>query len=112
VSEDRWGPWDALIDRCERLGRLRSLQALTHAFFGRDHPLIRALFRAESQLPDDLRAASEELDRVPSRDRRKILSTYAALLAYRAQESAANARAVEIETKKRRKEDAVADRPA
>jgi hypothetical protein len=83
-----WGPWDALIDRCERLGRLRSLQALTHAFFGKDHPLIRALFRAESQRSDDLRAAACELDRVPSRDRRKILATYASLVANRAQESA------------------------
>jgi len=83
-----WGPWAALIDRAERLGRLRSLQALTHAFFGKDHPLIRALFRAESQRSDDLRAASDELDRVPSRDRRKILATYATLIAYRAQESA------------------------
>lgn len=86
-----WGPWAALIDRCERVGRLRSLQALTHAFFGGNHPLISALFRAESHQPDDLLAASDELDRVPSRDRRKILSTYAALLASRAQESARNA---------------------
>jgi len=83
-----WGPWAALIDRTERLGRLRSLQALAHAFFGRDHPLIQALFHAESQRPDDLQAASDELDRVPSRDRRKILSTYASMIAYRAQESA------------------------
>lgn len=92
-----WGPWNALIDRCERLGRLRSLGALVHAFFGKDHPLITALFRAESQRSDDLDAAADELDRVPSRDRRKILSTYgaiyASMVAFRAQESAARATA-------------------
>jgi hypothetical protein len=93
MTAQDWGPWAALIDRCERIGRLRSLQALAHAFFGKDHPLILALYRAESQSADDLARASDAWDHVPSRDRRKILSTYAAMIAYRAQESAANATA-------------------
>lgn len=87
AAED-WGPWEVAITCCERIARLRSLAILTHAFFGKGHPLIDSLFWAESQEPEDLAAAEDELSKVPAKDRRKILSTYATHLAERAQASA------------------------
>jgi hypothetical protein len=55
------------------------------AFYGTSHPLNKALYWAESGDPADLAAASLELERLPARDRRKVLSTYAALIAFKAQ---------------------------
>jgi len=58
------------------------------AFYGTTHPLNKALYWAESGEPADLDAAALELERLPARDRRKILSTYAALIAFKAQRDA------------------------
>jgi hypothetical protein len=85
---DNWGPWSPEINAAERLARLRSLRAIIQCAYGVLHPMNRALFMAESLEPEDLLAASLELGRMAARDRRKILSTYAALIAYKAQRSA------------------------
>jgi hypothetical protein len=85
---DSWGPWAATINAAERVARLRALRAFVQAFYGTNHPLNKALYFAESGEPADLDAASLELERLPARDRRKILSTYAALIAFKAQRDA------------------------
>ena len=55
------------------------------AFYGTTHPLNHALYWAESLEPEDLQAASHALDSMPSRDRRKVVGTYASMIAARAQ---------------------------
>lgn len=85
---DNWGPFAIAINGAERVARLRALRAFVQAFYGTTHPLNRALYWAESGEPADLDAAALELERLPARDRRKILSTYAALIAFKAQRDA------------------------
>jgi hypothetical protein len=50
--------------------------------------ILAALDADLSPQPEDLRAASLELKRMPARDRRKVLAVYARLIAYKAQEDA------------------------
>lgn len=80
-----WGPWSPAIDWAERLARLRSLRTIIDLMYGSNHPMVRALWFAESGEPDDLRDLAIELERMPARDRRKVLSIYARLIAYKAQ---------------------------
>jgi hypothetical protein len=88
APRDNWGPWAEAINAAERVARLRALRAFVQAFYGTAHPLNKALYFAESGEPEDLDDAALELERVPARDRRKILSTYAALIAFKAQRDA------------------------
>lgn len=83
--EDNWGPWATGITPPERLARLRSLGTLVHAFYGGGTPLSLALFRAESQQPDDLEAALAAFNSLPSRDGRKVMCTYGNILKARTQ---------------------------
>ena len=64
------------------------MAAFTQAYFGVKHPLVGALFLAETLEPEDLAAAALELERLPARDRRKLEASYGAHLAERAQLSA------------------------
>jgi hypothetical protein len=88
ASKDNWGPWDQAINAAERVARLRALRAFVQAFYGTNHALNKALYFAESLEPADLDGAALELERLPALDRRKILSTYAALIAFKAQRDA------------------------
>lgn len=92
APKDTWGPWAEAINAAERVARLRALRAFVQAFYGTNHALNHALYWAESLEQADLDAAALELERLPARDRRKILSTYAALIAFKAQRDAAEAR--------------------
>lgn len=83
-----WGPWSPQIDAAERVARLRALRAFVQAFYGTLHPLNKALYFAESLETADLDAAARELELLPALSRRKILSTYAAMIAFKAQRSA------------------------
>lgn len=80
-----WGPWAKAIGDAERVACLRTLAAFVQGLFGVTHPLFAALFWAESLAPEDLAAASHALDQMPARDRRKVVGTYAGMLAARAQ---------------------------
>jgi hypothetical protein len=82
---DNWGPWAKAIGDAERVACLRTLAAFVQGLFGTSHQLFAALFWAESLEQTDLLEASVELDRMPSRDRRKVVGTYAGMLAARAQ---------------------------
>lgn len=88
TPSDSWGPWARDIGAAERLARLRSMRAICQLMLGKLHPLVRALFLAESGEPVDMAAACIELDRMPARDRRKVLASYAALIAFKAQRDA------------------------
>lgn len=89
---ENWGPWASSIEPAERLARLRGLAAFTHRQLGLKHPLVRALWRAESGEPEDLAAAACELERMPALDRRRLQGSYAAHLAERARQSAKGGR--------------------
>jgi hypothetical protein len=82
---DNWGPWAKAIGDAERVACLRTLAAFVQGLFGTSHPMFAALYWAESGDPADLLEASLELDRMPSRDRRKVVGTYAGMIAARAQ---------------------------
>jgi hypothetical protein len=76
---DRWGPWAAGIDDCERRARLRSLRAIVRMHLGpRGAILERALHCAETGAVS-LEALHGILSRLPSLDLRKVLASYAAL---------------------------------
>jgi len=78
-----WGPWAPAIDWAEKLARLRSLRTLVDAMYGTKHPLVRPLAIAESGEPEDLQLVAIELDRMPAKDRRKVLSIYARVIGYK-----------------------------
>lgn len=88
APSDDWGPWAKAIGDAERLACLRTLRTVLDCAFGSNHPLIRALYWAESGDPADLAAAARELERMPSRDKRKVLSVYGRVIGYRAQRNA------------------------
>lgn len=76
---DRWGPWAADIDDCERQARLRSLRAIVRMNLGpRGAILERALTCAEAGTVS-LETLHGVLSRLPSSDFRKVLASYAAL---------------------------------
>ena len=76
---DRFGPWADDLDEAERRARLRSMRALTRVLCGpRGIELAAHLARAEHD-PTALLAAHGALYRLPSRDRREVLTSYSAL---------------------------------
>lgn len=77
--DTRWGPWAHGITHSERLARVRSLRTLVHARWGIEHPLVVALFIAESLDDADLATALAALDAVPTRDQRNLVSLYQAV---------------------------------
>jgi hypothetical protein len=75
-----FGPWAPDLTATERTARWRSLAALALIYVGGKHPLLRCCFAAErdeAQAPTALAA----LDSLPALTRRRLLASYAALLA-------------------------------
>lgn len=76
---DNWGPFAPAISHAEMVARLRTLRAFVQvAQADKLHPLIKALWLAESGDPVELEAARVELDRLPALTRRKVLGCWAA----------------------------------
>jgi hypothetical protein len=74
-----WGPWIVNIPEADRRAGLRALAALCCVFVGSSAPVVGALRRAETS-PDTAGAALKLFDRIPSRQRRNVLCSYAALM--------------------------------
>jgi hypothetical protein len=68
-------PWTEGIAPDERLARLRSLRAMTILMYCSHGDLIAALKKAEREA-DWLPRALDELERIPSLHRRRLLSSY------------------------------------
>jgi hypothetical protein len=81
---ENWGPFSAAISHPERVARLRGLRAITELYCGKTHPLVKALWLAETGDDADLAGALLELDRLPALQRRRVLGSYAAHAAYKA----------------------------
>lgn len=80
-SRDWWGPWRPDIEPPERLARLRSLRVVVRLLCGpRGADLERHLRDAETDRPALLRAL-DALDRLAPLDRRRVLASYAAVMA-------------------------------
>ena len=78
-ASERYGPWAADLCEAERRARLRSLQAITRLLTGaRGVEMCAHLARAEHD-PAALVAAHGALNRLASRDRREVLTSFAAL---------------------------------
>lgn len=76
AAADAWGPFAADLDPAERDARRRELRAVALAWCGPHHPLTQAL---RARTPEALAAALAEIDRLPARRRRNLLSAYATL---------------------------------
>jgi len=81
---ENWGPFSGAISHPERVARLRGLRAITELYCGKQHPLVKALWLAETGDDGDLAGALLELDRLPALQRRRVLGSYAAHAAYKA----------------------------
>lgn len=81
---ENWGPFHVAISHAERVARLRGLRAITELYCGKNHPLVKALWLAESGDDADLEGAVLELDRLPALQRRRVLGSYAAHAAFTA----------------------------
>jgi hypothetical protein len=73
-----FGPWAPGIADAERLARLRAMRGLALVLTRGETAFIDALTRAERD-PTALATAAELLERVPARQRRNLLCTYAVL---------------------------------
>jgi len=78
-----WGPWSPHASDRERLCAAVVLRLLASIILGRTHPLTRALRRAEEagddaigMVNEALAEAAQEMERLPARDRRKLMCTY------------------------------------
>ncbi|WP_197514240.1 hypothetical protein [Methylobacterium platani] len=76
---DRYGPWADGLSTAERRARLRCLRAIVHLVCGtHGAELVATLDQAEFDAAA-LRRSVDELGRLASLDRRKVLTTFAAL---------------------------------
>jgi hypothetical protein len=83
MSED-WGPWSKAMAEPERRRAILVLKTLASIICGRQHPLYKALARADAA-QDDARGAQAlalleagiELERLPALKRRQLISSYA-----------------------------------
>ena len=74
-----YGPFQPDLDPAERVARLRAMQALCLGF-ARQHPEVgRTLAAAESD-PGRLPVAQELIAKLPAKNRRRLLATYADLV--------------------------------
>jgi hypothetical protein len=71
-----FGPWRPGIDEAERRAGLRTLAGLTLVFAGSGQAAVTALLRAET-LPETMGRALLAFDRIPTRQRRNIVASYA-----------------------------------
>jgi hypothetical protein len=74
---DHWGPWRPSISYPERVARFRELRAIAGVYVSRGHPLIAALWLAESGDPAEVEQALIELNRLPALQRRRVEASYA-----------------------------------
>jgi hypothetical protein len=81
---DNWGPFAAAISHAEMVARLRTLRAFVQVCQpDRLHPLLKALWLAESGEAAEVEAARLELDRLPALTLRRVLGCYAAHYAFK-----------------------------
>jgi hypothetical protein len=73
---ENWGPWASGIEPAERMLRLRTLGVVAQLLFGPRHPLVTLAAKAERLDADALADAELEINRLPARDLRKLVSTY------------------------------------
>ena len=76
VMPATWGPFMPGIPADERRAQLRGLQVATKLLCGPRAAPVVALLRAAETDTSALQAASAEIDRLPSKDRRRVLSTF------------------------------------
>jgi hypothetical protein len=74
-----YGPWSPTVSREERGKQLRSMAALALVFLGPDNPLWRTLRSAEVD-PTAYVEAQSMVERLPSLTRRRLISTFAAIM--------------------------------
>jgi hypothetical protein len=75
---DKWGPWAPSISHAELVARLRVLRAIVQLCQpNKLHPLIKALWLAESGDRDELEAAWLELERMPALTQRRVAGSWA-----------------------------------
>lgn len=77
AERTRWGPFSPAISHAEMLSRLRVLRAICQRYFADNHPVMRALYFAESGEIEEIEAARIEFDRLPALTGRHILGNYA-----------------------------------
>lgn len=81
ATANRYGPWASDLDPAERRARLRSMQAITRLCCGaRGQVLADWLRRAETD-EAALEPALDALDHLAPLDRRRILASFAAVVA-------------------------------
>lgn len=84
MSADNWGPFAPAISHAEMVARLRTLRAFVQvAQPDKLHPLLKALWLAESGDAAEVEAARIELDRLPALTLRRVLACYAAHYAFK-----------------------------
>jgi hypothetical protein len=74
-----FGPFRPDVDRVEKTAQFRALAMGAAVYCGSDHELVGELRKAET---DETAAANalELLDRLPSLTRRRLISTFAAIM--------------------------------
>jgi hypothetical protein len=77
-----FGPWLPEIPEPDRRAGLRALAALAAVFVGSNAPVVAALRKAELE-PASAGEALKLFDRIPSRQRRNILCSYAGVMKHR-----------------------------
>ncbi len=76
---DRYGPWADGLSTAERRARLRCLRAIVHLVCGTHGADLAATLEQAEFEADALRRSVDELGRLASLDRRKVLTTFATL---------------------------------
>jgi hypothetical protein len=73
------------------VSRLRVLRAFVQVYLGKTAPAYKALWLAESGDRAELEDARLEFERIPALQRRRVLGSYAAHWAFKAQRAAEDA---------------------
>lgn len=81
-TPDRWGPFNPTASPAERLAGLRALRAVVRMVTGPRGEGVERLLRIAEQTPDEtvLVEALRQLGRLDPLDKRKVWSSYAALV--------------------------------
>lgn len=79
TSADTWGPFSGTLDAAERLAQLRSLRTIVHLVCGPRAESLSSLLSIAEVDEHFIPHAADELNRTPTRDRRRILSAFGAL---------------------------------
>ncbi|KMO33865.1 hypothetical protein [Methylobacterium aquaticum] len=76
---DKFGPWADGLSTAERRARLRCLRAIVHLVCGTHGADLAATLEQAEYDAEALRRSVDELGRLASLDRRKVLMTFAML---------------------------------